>query len=348
MQKLSALIEQIYSRAFGVVEKLQGRCSELPIISKLSDVDTSLLLTISAALCLAIVVLILVLLPVMIHKAKIKRCKKKLRTFFNINDFQGFKVSKVGNSRDKYFRCDNGNYLKLNLPYWKRPQSDDPAKKTRRGPIVRPQSILWLSAGKNTYVMRSKDPLDMLFLVHFLRDNGVNIPPCQQEIEKREQMKEKKRNTEDIIRNVYEAMEGNEALFVELCRERLSLKGCNVLVVENALGIDFFAKGKNAAYAVKCFLTARNTLTGMEALKTFYQLVRKTYSHSCMFITTGKVTYAAAQFANSNGIKIICNDDLVALLDKAPAPVPGQEYKSWELTPDDLTLLVQEGISLRK
>lgn len=348
MQELSEFIEQVYNKALGIVEGLQGKCAGLPVLSKLSTVNSSLLLTVLAGSCLALVVLMMILIPILVHRAKIKRCKKKLKTFFGINDFQGFKVSKMGNSRDKYFRFDNCNYLQLNLPYWKKPQGEDPDKKTRRGPIVRPQSILWLSAGKNTYVMRTKDPLDMLFLVHFLRDNGVVIPPCQQEIEKREQTREKRHNAEEIIRNVYDAMDGNEARFVDLCRERLSSKGYNVLMVENALGIDFFANEKSTSYAVKCFLTPRDTLTGMEALKTFYQLVKNTYSHSCMFITTGKVTYAAAQFAGSNGVKIICNDDLVALLDKTPAPVPGQEYKSWELTPDDLTLLVQEGISLRK
>lgn len=338
-------IEAASKQLADFVEALQNKCLNVPYLTFLTDLKPETFFFIMAGLCCFVILLIVLLITLFMWRCKVMRTRKKLRMFFGITDYQDFKISKMKGTKDRYFRTENDNHLKLMLPYAEKNQDTSRKKKVR---VTYPESVLWLCAGKNTYVLRTKDPLDMIFLVHNLRDSGVNVPPCSYELDKQDKQKKSRNSVGDIIQSIVDTMGGNNQKFVDLCKARLTENGYAIITADNAIGADFFAKRNNVLYAVKCFLTERTTLTGMEALQTFNQIVKKTYAHSCMFISTGKITFAAAQYASENGIVIYCNEDLVSLLDKTPKPLPGKEFLQWELTSSDIFQLLPEGVVLKK
>ena len=71
------------------------------------------------------------------------------------------------------------------------------------------------------------------------------------------------------------------------------------------------------------------------------------FAPSCMYITTGQVSVAAAGFALTNEINIVANDQLVEILEENK-PVPSDKaYTRWELTNEDLKNLLSEDLLSR-
>lgn len=332
----------MFSHISDILHGLYNKCLTIPALNFLTNKGFNAFEMNFGIFAVSIIFIVTVTLTISFGCTSEKRCKKKLCGFFHISGLRNFRVCRVGGPKDKYYTFEHQNHFRLNSPRWKYSLEDGSKDiNKKRNKLIYPESILWLFAGRSVYVVRTKNVWDMVSLVHKLRCNGQVILPCSQELEKQERLSSEKKNSDEVIRDVIEVLKGDSSQFTVLCKECLIRKGSNVTdMPKNNIGADLFVKQKDKVYVTKCLLTARETLTGMEALKQFKQLVNKTFANSCMLITTGKITYAAAQFAQQEGFIIIDNDALVELLDTSPVVEKGKEFLQWELMDKDIESMI--------
>lgn len=271
--------------------------------------------------------------------------RRTLRKTFGITDFSKFKVRKMGRSGSRYYSSNGFNHYEINLPHWKFANEDGSRQKRRVNKVIWEECSLWLHDRRRVYVLTTINPYEIIFLVHMLRDNGVDIAPCRQELEKQEQIEKSKRSTEEIIGDVIESAQGDEGRFGELCRQRLTLRGCTLSdAPKNGGGINFFYRKNTQPVMVRCHLVPRDYLVSVDEIKGVKRGTEELFAESCLFITTGHLSVAAAGFALTNGIEIISDERLVEILEEN-SPIPADKmFTRWELTNDDLKNLLSEDL----
>ena len=290
--------------------------------------------------CLALIIFICFMVFRKINKVLIKR---NVCRFFELSDLDNFDVRKMGRPGTKYYREDGVNSFNLALPHWKYMLEDGSKDKSKLfNKVVWEKSILWLHAGRKVYVVYTKDPWDMVCLVHILRESGLDISPCQQELDKQETLEQQKNSCNKVIYNVVQSVAGDKQQFVDLCRERLSVWGYKVAdAPQNTCDIDLFIQKNNKPSIVRCLLTFQGQLINLEDLQSLKKDAEQFFADSCMLITTGSVTVAAAGYAREHNIEIICGEQLVELLEK-DSSVIGRDYLNWEMTEKDINSLLDE------
>lgn len=290
--------------------------------------------------CLALIIFICFMVFRKVNKVLIKR---NVCRFFELSDLDNFDVRKMGRPRTKYYREDGVNSFNLSLPHWKYMLEDGSKDKSKLfNKVVWEKSILWLHAGRKVYVVYTKDPWDMVCLVHILRESGLDISPCQQELDKQEDAEQQRKSCNKVIYNVVQRTGGDKQQFVELCRERLLAWGYKVAdAPQNTCDIDLFVQKNNKPSIVRCFLTFQGQLINLEDLQSLKKDAEQFFADSCMLITTGSVTVAAAGYAREHNIEIICGEQLVELLQK-DSSVIGKDYLDWEITEKDINSLLDE------
>lgn len=280
-----------------------------------------------------------------IHCMRMALIKRAAQTFFGIADLDRFQVRKMGKRGSRYYKEDGANTLQLSLPHWKYPAEDGSRDKKRHlNRIVWEESALWLHAGRRVYVVTAKDPWDMLYLVHTLRESGLDIDACQQELEKQERIENERGPCDKYIQELVERTE-NQSTFVDLCRRRLVIRGvCVADAPGHKSGVDLFVQRGGRPAAVWCQFVQREHLTSLSEVKAFREAAAELFMDSCVLITTGRITVAAAGFARENDMQLICDEELVQLLEENRAVPPGRSYLRWELDEADLKRLVPEDL----
>jgi len=325
--------------------QLQDFTSEIPAIALLSVLPTKIfqyiLLGISALLAL---LLLGMLCSISAGIPKYSR-QKVLKKSFGITDFSKFSVVKMGRPGSKY-HCDSGsNCFEIHLPHWKFANEDGSRQNRRVNRVIWEECNLWLHDGHQAYVLTTTNPYELIYLVHTLRDRGIDIAPCSQELEKQDRMEKGKKSLEESLDSIIESVGKDERKFTELCRQRLTLRGYALSdAPKNDYGLNFFFRKNTRPVMVKCQLVPRDYLVGVEEIKGVKAGMENLFAESCLYITTGHISVAAAGFAMSNGIEVASNERLVEIMEENQPIPPDKMFMRWELTNDDLKNLLSEDL----
>lgn len=267
-------------------------------------------------------------------KAIVKRLKyHSVKKFFGIVDLSGFKLKRMGGASTKYYSENGVNEFSLGIPHLK-----------GKSKVIKENSILWLIAGRRTHVLLTKDPFAMLHLVHELRDSGLDISPCDQELEKQKRIRESQKSADELISDIINSMK-DESDFVELCRQRLTIHGFTVSdAPRNNDGVQLFINHHDQPKMVKCLFSDRSELISTEAIESFKDSLQKFFVNAGILITTGKVSVAAVSLAKAHDIEIIFNDGLVDLLKASKEISAAKQYLRWELTSEDLNEMLPKEV----
>jgi len=271
--------------------------------------------------------------------------RRAIRKTFGIINFSKFKVRRMGRPGSKHYTDNGSNCFEINLPHWKFANEDGSRQNKRVNKVIWEKCHLWLHDGQKTYILTTADPYEMIYLVHTLRDKGIDIAPCKQETAKQEEQEKAKKSLEESMAAIIESVDNNNDRFAELCRQRLVLRGYNLSEApKNNFGLNFFFQKKAHPVMVKCHLVPRDYLVGVEEMKGVKEGAESLFAESCLFITTGRLSVAAVGFALTNGIDIITDERLVEIMEEAkPIPV-NKMFTRWELTNDDLKNLLSEDL----
>ena len=320
---------KMLERMFKAGGFVRGLIAKIPYLGVIKTVKTSTFTYILAgSLAFVICVIFACLLRTIVKKLKY-RCIKK---FFGISDLSGFKVKRMGRAGTKYYMEDGVNEFRLGIP-----------QRKGKSKFVKQDSILWLIAGQKTYVLITKDPFAMIHLVHQLRETGLDIPPCDQELEKQRKIEESQKGMDETICDTIQDM-ADETAFTELCRQRLTIHGFVVAdAPRNDDGISLFVNHRDQPKMIKCLLVDRDVLVSTEEIENFKDSMQKLFVEAGILITTGKVSVAAVSLAKANNIEIIFNEKLVDLFYVSKEIPANKQYLRWELKPEDLYELLPDG-----
>lgn len=326
----------------GVVDgakKFQGLLREIPVLNDISDWPVQWVVALLVIAALLLIALLVSFLFRAFQKIRYRMLCSKVKRLFGIPDLKNFKVHRMGKPETKYYIPDAGNIYRLYLPHWKHANKDGSKKRKWFNRIVWEESCIWLRAKKVTYVLCTKDPWEMIYLVHQLREYGVSVIPCQMEQEKKDQLNEEALSTEAYIQQLIASMDGEESSFVELCRNQFETNGYKVIdAPQNRASIELFVqKGREPRY-VKCLFVTRKHLTGLDDMKLLREVVvDDLFGDGCLLITTGRITIAAANYARGNNIEIILDDSLVDFTATREKTDPAKAFRKWELTEKDIS-----------
>jgi len=302
---------------------------KIPYLEGIGLVRTSTFTYVMLGVFAAIIALVCVLFVRAISKTVRYGFVKK---FFGISDLSGFKLKRMGKVGSKYYVEEGVNEFRLGIPHQK-----------KNSKIVKENSILWLIAGRKTYVLITKDPFAMIHLVHQLRNAGLDISPCDQELEKQQRIQESLKSTDEIISDAIQNA-ANDEEFVSLCRQRLTIHGFTVSdAPKNNDGIRLFINRRGQPTMIKCLLVERNVLISTEEVEVFRDALQKFFVEAGILITTGKVSVAAVSLAKANNIEIIFNEKLVDLLRESKEISTSSQYLRWELTSEDINEMMPKG-----
>ncbi len=326
-------------------ERLQLLTADITPIALLSVIPSNVFQYLLFLLIIFFFVLLTAIFGSIISSIQKWSKEKSLRKAFGITDFSKYKIRKMGRTGSKYYRDTGSNCFEINLPHWKFANEDGSRQNRRVNKVVWEECSLWLHDRHKTYVMTTTSLHDIIFLVHTLREQGVDIAPCRQELEKQERMEREKKSVEEAIGDVIESVQGNEEQFVELCRQRLTLRGSTLSdAPKNDYGLNFFYRKNSQPVMVKCQLVPRDYLVGIEEMKGVKAGAEELFAESCLFITTGHLSVAAAGFALTNEIEIVTDERLVEIMEEDQPVSADRMFARWELTNNDLKSLLSEDL----
>lgn len=272
--------------------------------------------------------------------------KRQVARAFAFPDLDHYEVRKMGKPESGDYH-EGYNSYRLGLPHWKF-RNDDGTKKAgkRINRVVWEQSVVWLHLGRKVYTLRTKDPWHILYAVHELRESGIDIAPCQQELDKQERLERTRRSPDEVLTELVDRFGEDRQGFVELCRQRLCVRGYSITdAPHNTAGIDLFYKKGNKANIIKCLLQSRQKLVGQEDMDAFYNAGKDLFAEAYTLITTSHITVAAAAYAREHNISIIANEDLVKLLIEDEEIPREKEFRRWEFTDDDIADALPEDLA---
>lgn len=311
----------------------------LPITAKNSF---QYILPTAVGILLLILFLILTGIAIGIRKWSWRRI---LRREFGITDISRLCVRIMGRHGSRYYTDSASNCYEITLPHWKFANEDGSRQNRRVNKVVWEECSLWLHDGHKTYVLTTTDPYDMIYLVHTLRERGIDIAPCAQELEKQESIEAAKQNSEEVLREVLEKCEGNEEKFSAICRQRLTIRGYTLTdAPRNNDGLKFFFLKDAQPVMVRCHLVPRDYLVDLDEMRKAKEGTTALFAPHCLFITTGQVSVAAAGYALANGIDMVLNDRLVEILEEDKHVPADKAFTRWEFTNDDLRGLLSEDL----
>lgn len=324
---------------------LQVKAGDIPYISLLSVLPKNIFQYVLLGAAAFLLLLLLLLITGIVKGMKKGAKRRALRKGFGITDFSKFTVRKMGRPNSKYYTDNGSNCYEINLPHWKFANEDGSRQNRRVNKVIWEECNLWLHNGQKTYVLTTSDPYDMIFLVHTLRERGIDIAPCAQELDKQDEIEKSKRDPEAVLGELLEKCKGDEEKFSEICRQRLVIRGSTLSEApKNENGIKFFFRKDTQPVMVRCQLVSRDYLVGLEEMKGVKEGASALFAPSCLYMTTGQISVAAAGFALSNGIDIISNERLVEVLEENKPVSSDKAYIRWELTNDDLKSLLSEDL----
>lgn len=332
------LFEQLLTKLIELIEEFQMNVVDIPVLSAISQWPIEqcfAVLGLAALFIFILVPCIIVGLTVSLPKhLRVNTVKK----FYSINDLSKFKVVKMDKAGSKYYYAEGVNTFRLAMPRWKFADSYG-AREPRKffNKVIWEESVLWLHIRNKVYILSTKDPWEMVYLVHTLRESGVDVLACKQEMDKQEQIESSKPSTDEFIQGMIARMDGKEDEFNTLCRHRLEAQGMQVMdAPKNRHGINYFAKNGHTPCLVMCQLVPYKHLNSLDELKEFREAADDLFTTDCILISTGHITIAAASYANNNHIEVICGDKFVQLMDERVRLDPAKAYLQWELTSHDL------------
>lgn len=324
----------------------QKFAADKPIICQLSELTMEQCLLIVAILA-GVALLLLTLFIVWATACLPKRIRKhRVKAFFQIGDLSRFKVKRMGKAGSKYYYAEGVNSFQLELPKWKHADTYGNKESGKLfNKIIRNESTLWLHMRNKVYVLTTKDPWEMVYLVHELRESSVDIVACKQEMDKQEQIESSKPTVDEFIQATIAQLNGDEEKFAERCRTRLEAEGMQVMEApKNRHGINFFVKRGSVPYLVKCQLVPYKHLSSLEELKEFREAADDLFTDNCMLITTGHITIAAAGYAREKNIEVICTEQFMKLMDETEKMDPTKAYLQWELQARDINALIPDDL----
>lgn len=339
-------LEQFIEKLFVLIKVLQDMVADKPVIGLISELSIEqCCMLLGGVVILLIIIIPLIIIGLTVSLPKHLR-KRSVQKFFGIDDLSRFKVKKMGKAGSKYYYDEGVNTFQLVLPKWKYADSfggKEPHKLFNK--IIQGESVLWLHMRNKVYILSTEDPWEMIYLVHTLRESGIDILACKQEMEKQEQIESSKPTTDEFIQGLIARMGEDTDSFNNLCRKRLEAQGMQVMdAPKNRNGINFFAKNGHNPTLVKCQLVPYKHLDGLEELKEFREAADDLFTDNCIFITTGHITIAAAGYAREHNIEVICTEQLMNLMDESVKLDPTKAYLQWELTTRDLNSLMPEDL----
>lgn len=327
---------------------LQIKTGEIPCISLLSVLPKDIFQYIFFGACGVLFLFLILLFAGVIMEIRKRIRKRILRIRFGITDFSRFTVRKMGHPGSRYYSSSGVNSFEIKLPHWKFVNDDGSRQNRRINKVVWGECSLWLHDGQKTYILTTTDPYDMIYLVHTLRERGIDIAPCAQELDKQDHLEKTKRDTEEVLEELLEKCECDEDKFSEICRQRLTIRGYSLTdAPKNNNGLKFFFRKDSQPVMVRCQLVPRDYLIGLDEMKSAKEGLSALFASACFYITTGQVSVAAAGFALSNGIDIVSNERLVDIIEENRPISSDKTFTRWELTNDDLNNLLSEDLLSR-
>lgn len=246
---------------------------------------------------------------------------------------------------------DNGHFV-LQYPHWKfTEQGKDTADVNKiNNQVVWEDSTLQI----DNYVLKARRPDAILFLVQQLRKNGIPVPACQEEIQKKEQLIKKaqlnyrNKKLDEIIRSC-----GNdETKFISLCEELLKKLGFVTATVpqEDRVGYDLVIEKGGIITIVACTCHVRGYKEDKKAVMRLMKANQETVPCHMMFMSTGSFNSEAIALANQEQIVLVNGYALLNLLFQngivKQANIKGPSKNDCILTPEDLQQYFPEDISL--
>lgn len=339
-------LEQLVAKLLDLIVQFQIAVRGIPIIDCVCAWSPLQCLAAFGVLFLTLIILLLIVIVALTVQLPANMRKRAVCKFFSIDDLSRFTVKKMGKAGSKYYYSEGVNTFTLTLPKWKYADAYGNREPHRLfNKVIYGESILWLHARNKVYVLSTKDPWEMTYLVHTLRESSIDILACKQEMEKQESIERAKPTLDEFIQCLIARMDGDETKFVALCRERLEAQGMQVMdAPKNKYGINFFAKKGSAPCLVKCMFVPYKHLSSLEELKEFREAADDLFTNSCILITTGHITIAAAGYAREHNIELIYTERLMRLMDETELLDPQKAYLQWELSNHDLNALMPEDL----
>ena len=238
---------------------VQSLTANIPPIALLSVLPAEIFQYILLGAAAVLILLLAILLGSIISALRKGAKRRTLRKTFGITDFTKYTVRKMGRSGSKYYRANGSNCFEINLPHWKFENEDGSRQNRRVNKVIWEECSLWLHDRHKVYVLTTTSPYEIIFLVHMLRDSGIDIAPCRQELDKQEQLEKSRKGVEESIGEAIKSAQGSEEKFADLCRQRLTLRGCTLSnAPKNNYGLNFFYRKNSQPVMVKCHLVPRD------------------------------------------------------------------------------------------
>ncbi|MCI7813147.1 MAG: restriction endonuclease [Lachnospiraceae bacterium] len=223
------------------------------------------------------------------------------------------------------------NFYLLSYPY------KNPLKNQA---VVRPYSCLYI----DRYILKSQSPLIMVQFVSQLRERGLLIAMCREELEKANALEariEKIRNfssPQDII-NRFMAVPTD---FEKFCADLFSHMGYRAVVTppsnDGGYDIRLFHGKETTLVECKCYSTAHKV--DRPLIQKLVGANRKECADHMLFVTTSSFTYPAIEFARQTKVGLIDGTDLISLI-RRYQPLHPETYSpiteaDWRLNASDL------------
>ena len=235
----------------------------------------------------------------------------------------------------------NDDYLLISFPHWIYANLDGTRNHVRVGNRIECDLSEFHCNGWNAYC---KSPVDMYHFVLTLRQNGLPIPLCEEEAEKKEEVRNSYLSTlvENKIDAIIDKFSPNPTDFEGYCANLFENLGYDAEVTppiaDGGYDIKLTASnGQKALVECKCF--AQSHKVGRPLLQKLNGANGTEHVDTLIFITTSDYSKPAIAYAKEVGMKLINGTQLLNLRKQCGLDTKKHRrltYSDYVLTDDDI------------
>lgn len=240
------------------------------------------------------------------------------------------------------------NHYELSYPYWYFRKKDGTADlRHKQNSICWQDSVLMVE----NYSVSSKRPYYILAIVKELRDKGIYISPCREELQKYDSIKAQKQfcTNSHSIQDIINHYSVKPTEFETFCAELFCKMGYTATVTPpaNDGGYDIWLEqnGNTAIVECKCYNSAHSV--GRPLIQKLVGANSVLSADRMIFVTTSNFSSGAVEYAKESGVELVDGVSLLVLL-KHYGLLSGKKaviYPSeWQLQKEDLKPYVPSDI----
>lgn len=223
--------------------------------------------------------------------------------------------------------CVRENYYRLSYPY---------KSLQKRHPVVRPYSCLYLDC----FLLKCQSPLLMIQFVSQMRERGIHISMCLEELEKAKSLAYRREIacTFSSPLDLVEYYAPNPTDFEHFCAELFTFMGYTAVVTppSNDGGYDIKLYSGQETVLVECKCYAPDHKVDRPLIQKLVGANQKEAANRMFFVTTSSFTRPAVEFAAQVHVELISGEDLILMLQNGDSLSPSRTCQSWYLTAEDL------------